>query len=582
MEPAGRLVEPAGWLVEPAYFDVAQVLAALVGRARSGVLALVLVPGGIGLAAGGASYALVGEPAALVAELEAALDPRWVWWDARATLTPLVAGGVRLRACWDVAAVHRLLHGGRRGDAGSAWAAAFGLSEPAEPSAVLDLLDLASSTGAGPVGDGGQLSREWVGPWAEPTVRRAAQWALLCLQVQQRQQAALAGLPDGRAAPTGVPLAVLTAWSESGAALLGVELAADGLPLDRLALSALLVELIGPPDEESVARARRDAAVMAYFPDTRVDLRNPLQVRELLVGLGFDVPDTRSWRLEPFRATSPAVDALLRWRKVERVATTYGWSWLARHVGGDDRLRGEWVSADGGGGRMTASAGLHNLPADLRVAVAARPGWALVRADLGQVEPRVLAAISGDVGLAEAGRKDDMYSPVALALGADRPTAKIAVLAAMYGQTSGPAGEALKRMDRAYPVAMAFLRAAEESGRGRRDLRTWGGRRIRLDFEGDPGGRGRYARNATVQGAAAELFKAWAATVRAGLRPLGGQVVLCLHDELLLHVPNAVAGDAAELLLTALEGTAAWWCAGSGVRFVADVSVVQRWSEAKP
>ena len=231
---------------------------------------------------------------------------------------------------------------------------------------------------------------------------------------------------------------------------------------------------------------------------------------------------------------------------------------------------------------MTASAGLHSLPAELRSAIAAEPGHVLVRADLGQVEPRVLAAVSGDRGLAAAAAEDDMYTPVATLLGCDRPTAKVAVLAAMYGQTSGPAGEALKRMDRAYPVAMAFLRAAEESGRGRRDLRTWGGRRIRLDFEGDPGGRGRYARNATVQGAAAELFKAWAATVRAGLRPLGGQVVLCLHDELLLHVPNAVAGDAAELLLTALEGTAAWWCAGSGVRFVADVSVVQRWSEAKP
>ena len=560
---------------------LADVLTALAGRPRSAPLALVVIPAGIGLAAEDHAYALRGEPTALVAALEAALDPRWVWWDARSTLTALVVGGLRLRACWDVAAVHRLRHGGARADAGAAWAAEHDLPEPAQPSLALDLLDLASSTGAGPVGADGQLSREWVGPWAEPTVQRAAAWARLCLQVQQRQLAALTRAPDGRARPTGVPLAVLTAWSESGAALLATELEADGLPLDRPALTALLVELVGPPGDQEGSRARRDQSVLAHFPDTRFDLRNPLQVRDLLVGMGFDVPDTRSWRLEPFRSTSPGVDALLRWRKAERIATTYGWSWLERQVGADDRLRGEWAAADGGGGRMTASAGLHNLPTDLRVAVAARPGWSLVRADLGQVEPRVLAAVSGDVGLAAAGQQDDLYAPVAAALSVDRPTAKIAVLAAMYGQTFGSAGDALKRMDLAYPVAMAFLRAAEDSGRAGRDLRTWGGRRLRLGFDGDPGSRGRYARNAMVQGAAAELFKAWAGTVRAGLRPLGGEIVLCLHDELLLHVPTEAAPAAAALLRTALAGTAGWWCAGSDVRFVADVAVVQRWSDAK-
>ena len=58
--------------------------------------------------------------------------------------------------------------------------------------------------------------------------------------------------------------------------------------------------------------------------------------------------------------------------------------------------------------------------------------------------------------------------PSRQALGSDRPTAKVAVLAAMYGQTTGPAGAALKDMDRAYPTAMAFLRAAEESRSTRR------------------------------------------------------------------------------------------------------------------
>jgi DNA polymerase-1 len=69
--------------------------------------------------------------------------------------------------------------------------------------------------------------------------------------------------------------------------------------------------------------------------------------------------------------------------------------------------------------------------------------------------------------------------------------------------------------------------------------------------------------------------------VRTGLRPFGGRIVLCLHDELLLHVPTAHADAATALLTSALESTAAFWAAGSSVRFVADVSVVARWSEAK-
>jgi DNA polymerase-1 len=226
------------------------------------------------------------------------------------------------------------------------------------------------------------------------------------------------------------------------------------------------------------------------------------------------------------------------------------------------------------------------MPAELRPAVAAEPGTVLVRADLGQVEPRVLAAVSGDDALAGATGEDDLYAPVAARLAVDRPTAKIAVLAAMYGQTSGTAGQALRGLERVYPVAMSYLRAAHESGAAGRDLTTYGGRRVRmwpLAEPADPAAtaaRGRFARNAVVQGAAAELFKMWAVSVRAAL-PAGAEIVLCLHDELLVQAPEAAADTVVRLLHGVLDSTASRWAAGSGVRFVADVAVVRRWSDAK-
>jgi DNA polymerase-1 len=459
-----------------------------------------------------------------------------------------------------------LLHGGHRDDPLAVWAAAHELPAPPRPREDLSLLDDALDPVeefSGPVRADGTLHPD------APRLTDPTTWEALAREVAARQERQLSAVPDRRADPVGPPLPLVTAWAESAAALLCAELAQEGLPFDRAEAERVLDEWGASGDREE-----RDAPVLALLHGEAVDLRNPGQVKDALARHGIDVPDTRSWRLEAQRA-HPLVAALLVWRKAERLATTYGHAWLDTHLGADGRLRGQWSASDGGAGRMTASAGLHNLPAELRPAVRAEPGHVLVRADLGQVEPRVLAAVSGDPGLARAAAAEDMYTPVAQQLGCDRPTAKVAVLAAMYGQTTGTAGRALAQMEQAYPVAQAYLRAAEEAGRVGRDVRTHGGRLVRSGA----GGAGRYVRNAVVQGAAAELFKAWAAAVRNGLD--GGRVVLCLHDELLLHVPEAEAAQAVSLLHEALGSVAAHWASGSGVRFVADVAVVSRWSEAK-
>jgi DNA polymerase-1 len=237
---------------------------------------------------------------------------------------------------------------------------------------------------------------------------------------------------------------------------------------------------------------------------------------------------------------------------------------------------------------MTASAGLHNMPAALRPAVVAADGHVFVRADLGQIEPRVLAAVSGDQALAAAARSDDFYAPVAAQLGLDRATAKVAVLAAMYGQTTGHGAQALRRLNAAYPVAMAYLDEADRVGRAGRDLRTYGGRLIQLAPAGGEdrsaaraAAYGRYARNAMVQGAAAELFKMWAVTVRARCGHLGARIVLCLHDELLVHSPAGHAQAVARLVDECLRETAQRWAPGCGVRFISDTAIVRSWSDAK-
>ena len=92
--------------------------------------------------------------------------------------------------------------------------------------------------------------------------------------------------------------------------------------------------------------------------------------------------------------------------------------------------------------------------------------------------------------------------------------------------------------------------------------------------------RGRYARNAVIQGAAAELFKVWAVTVRARGAELDARIVLCLHDELLVHAPASSGSAVADLLERCLHEAVHRWSPDSGVHFVADIAVLERWSDA--
>jgi DNA polymerase-1 len=572
---------------------------------------LTVGPGALaGLAIGpdvSAAVAIAGRPAVIVPTSDlAAIEAqgvRWVWW-SKDTATELIRLGLRPKRCWDLAAAHRLVSGAWHAEPGRVWALAHGLDTETIPSLQpVDLFTQAVDAGDpdDPIGPDGYLRPEWVeGAWANSD-SRLRRWAELALDVQERQELALASIDSephpGAPRSSGRPR--LTAMSESAAELICAELEHDGLPFDRDIGEGIVAGFVGErPLTVGDERERLDAldhTVLEHLPPgIDFDLRSPDQVKSLLRRVGIEVPDTRAWRLEGLRDAHPIVEPLLRWRRAERIRTTFGYPWIDEHVGPDGRLRGRWTGSDGAAGRMTATAGLHNMPAEMRPAVAAEPGHVLVRADLGQIEPRVLAAVSGDADLARATHADDMYAPVAERLRVEREIAKVAVLGAMYGQTTGKGAEALRGLEREYRVAMGYLRAADEAAQGGRDLRTYGGRLIRMsgainddmsagDVRSRAAARGRFGRNAVIQRAAAEFFKTWAALVRARGSALGAQIVLCLHDELVVHVPTAAADNAAALLGDCLDETAFRWSPPSGerVRFVADTSIIERWSEAK-
>jgi DNA polymerase I len=529
-----------------------------------------------------------------LARLESERSPRWVWW-SKSTASSLIELGIRPAKCWDLSAVHRLLVGGWTSGPERIWAFLHDLDPASIPTETpVDLFTRIDELGDEnePVRPDGHLRPDWVaGAWAT-TPDRLARWAALGLAQYTLQATLLSATPNAERRRT-------TAMSESAAELICAELERDGLPFDRDIAESIVAGFVGPrprdASDERLRLAELDRRVLEHLPPgIDFDLRSPDQVKSLLRRVGIEVPDTRAWRLEQLRTAHPIVEPLLDWRRAERIRTTFGYPWIDENVGSDGRLRGRWTGSDGAAGRMTATAGLHNMPAEMRPAIVAEPGNVFIRADLGQIEPRVLAAVSGDAQLAAATHADDMYAPVAAQLRVEREVAKVAVLGAMYGQTTGKGAEALAGLEREFPVAMSFLRAADEAAQGGNDLWTYGGRRIRMsgaigdevsdrDARSQAAARGRYGRNALVQGAAAEFFKTWAVLVRARSVGLDAHIVLCLHDELVVQAPITHSEQTVTLLDSCLREAAHRWAppAEIAVRFVAETSTIARWSDAK-
>ena len=140
------------------------------------------------------------------------------------------------------------------------------------------------------------------------------------------------------------------------------------------------------------------------------------------------------------------------------------------------------------------------------------------------------------------------------AFSGDRAQAKIAVLGAIYGQTSGDGLKNLAMLRKRFPQAVAYVDDAARSGEEGRLVRTFLGRTCPpsghpLDaalLEGPPAdlpttdprharARGRFTRNFVVQGSAADWALLLLAALRQSLAPLKAELVFFQHSRLYLR-----------------------------------------------
>jgi DNA polymerase-1 len=300
---------------------------------------------------------------------------------------------------------------------------------------------------------------------------------------------------------------------------------------------------------------------------------------------------TNAATLEKLRGVHPIVDAILSYREVEKLRSTYGESLLSE-VAPDGRIHASFNQTVARTGRISSDhPNLHNIPVRteegrrLRRAFVPSPGHLLLVADYDQIELRVIAHLSQDPGLVQAfeERRDIHRATASRVFGVapedvtftQRNRAKMVSYGLAYGMEAfglaqrlgietGEAAEILGSYFSAFPLVRELMDRSVAEARARSYTVTLLGRRRPLPDLHSPD-RGlrmaaeRQAMNAGIQGLAADLFKLALVRLDDALEKGGSssRLVLQVHDEVLVEVAEKDTTEqkrVAELTRTVLAG----------------------------
>jgi len=383
-----------------------------------------------------------------------------------------------------------------------------------------------------------------------------------------------------------------------------------GVLIDRVKLEAQSAELA-----RRIAELERQAAELAGQP---FNLGSPKQIGEILFGqlklpvvkkTASGAPSTDEEVLEKLAEDYPLPKVLLEHRGLAKLKSTYC-DKLPASADANGRVHTTYGQAIAVTGRLSSSdPNLQNIPIRtaegrrIREAFIAPPGHRIVSADYSQIELRIMAHISEDAGLLDAFSKgEDIHRatasevfgvPVAEVTSEQRRYAKVINFGLIYGMSAfGLAGNlgiereaARSYIDRyfmRYPGVAKYMEHTRALAKRQGYVETVFGRRLWLPEINSPNGprRGaaeRAAINAPMQGTAADLIKlAMIAVARwIASEALGTRLVMQVHDELVLEVPDSEVALVKERVPALMAGVAQL-----RVPLVADVGVGDNWDQA--
>ena len=393
-----------------------------------------------------------------------------------------------------------------------------------------------------------------------------------------------------------------------------VDMELIGVALDLPALEAL--------SERLGAEARDLERDIHARAGEEFNIGSPKQLRHILFEK-LGLPPDRTRRTKTGYSTDAEVLAglseheivakILKYREITKLKSTYVDA-LPRLVNPEtSRIHTSFNQAVTATGRLSSSdPNLQNIPirtelgAEIRRAfVPGRPDHLLLSADYSQIELRILAHITGDENLIEIFLQDeDLHRAAAaeifgVAPGEVTPTMRSFAkmvnfgipygisdfrLAREMGITVADARRYVERYFDRFPKVRAYVEETPERAREAGYVETLLGRRralpeLRTRSAPVRQAAERMAINTPMQGSAADIIKLAMLRVQERLEgeKLGAKLILQVHDELLLEVPEAELPAVAALVAECMSGAYEL-----RVPLKVDVKAGRNWLEMEP
>ncbi len=315
--------------------------------------------------------------------------------------------------------------------------------------------------------------------------------------------------------------------------------------------------------------------------------------------------------LRSIRDEHPIVEVIEEWREYSKLLNTYLGPLPSMIDERDGRLHTTFNQTVAATGRLsTSNPNLQSIPIrtelgrEIRSAFVAEPGHRLLSADYSQIELRILAHVSGEPKLREAfARGEDIHRATAAeVLGKDpanlttgeRSIAKMINFGIVYGISAFglsenleiPREQAQEYIDTylaRFPHVQDFIqRTIEQATRDGYATSLLGRRRpvpeLRASNRQTRGFGERVAVNFVMQGSNADLIKLAMVRIHERLREegRGARLVLQVHDELLLEVPDAETSAVKEIVRSEMCGAYPL-----DPPLAVDIGVGDNWDEAK-
>ncbi len=314
--------------------------------------------------------------------------------------------------------------------------------------------------------------------------------------------------------------------------------------------------------------------------------------------------------LESLRHAHPVVGMILDYRTLSKLKSTYC-DGLDKEIADDGRIHTSFNQTETRTGRISSTEpNLQNIPVrqelgrELRRFFHAREGAVLCDADYSQIELRVLAALSGDETMVTAFNEDeDIHRitaaqvfgvPEELVTPLMRSQAKAVNFGIVYGigahslsedihVTYGEAKRFIEAYLAHYSAVAGYMDGLIAQARDTGYAETLFGRRrplpeLKVSNHATRSFGERVARNMPIQGTAADIIKLAMIRVHDRLHREGldAQLVLQVHDELIVEAEERDAPRAAQILQEEMEAAASL-----SVRLRADVHTGKTWYDAK-